>query len=390
MLGPGVLADVPIGIQRIMLRLQNWIIHRIAQGILNYNRITSSGEYLITTLAETDIFNRDLKKEIQNILNLSDKEINDLYNEAAQANYIYDKRAFEVNGIPFVPYADNYFVQQFARGVIENTQGTMRNITQSLGFAVRTQKGLQFTKVGQFYQQELDFAMSKIATGVQSFDEALKESVSRMADNGVRYVDYSTGYRDRIDVAARRAVMGGMRDLTNLQSDYNSRLTGSTVFEVSWHSGHRPSHMWGGRRFDVTGQLYPTELQMYEKYTAPNGEQGTLDDYNCYHEKYNVFSDSLPTFSDEELTRLEANELKLKYFEDKPYTAYQARQQQRYLERTMRRQQSVIAGLEGGEQEEALQNAKIKFNGLVGHYRAFSDAMGIPAELERVYTGFVA
>jgi len=395
MLGPLFLQQAPVEIVRLMQRLQEWTIREIVRRITDSGVVTSTAEYQLTLLMEQDVFDVDFKKEIQRILNLSDIEINKLFNEAANANYIYDRRAFQARGIPFVPFEQNYFVRQMARGIIENTQGSMVNITRSMGFSVRTPQGIQFRPIAQFYQSELDSAIVKVASGVQTFEEAIKEAVVRMSDSGLRTVDYESGHVDRIDVAARRAVMGGMRDLTNRQSEFNAEIMESTVFEISWHGGHRPSHAWGGRRFEIEGILYPTEDELYKKFPSPEGIVGALEDYNCYHEKYAVFSDSPPTYSDEELDRMEREEKKKKRFEGKEYDAYEARQQQRYLERCMRKQKSVIAGFEGAKDggadvDKELRNARLKMGMLRQKYGAFSDAMGIPKEMERVVTGLVA
>ena len=344
-------------------------------------------------MAEQDLFSKDFLKEVQTVLNLSDIELNQLITEAAQANYIFDKRMFESRGIPFIPFDQNYFMQSLTRGIIDNTQNTLVNITRSLGFLTRTPQGLVTTPLAQFYRQELDFAVTKVASGVQTFDQAVRQAVVKMADSGVRTAEYATGHTDRIDVAARRAVMGAMRDLTNLQSEYNADIMGVTTYEISWHGGHRPSHAWGGRRFDTEGIIYPTEEELYKAYKSPEGVVGTLEDYNCYHEKYAVFPDAPSAYPDSELNRLEDEEKKEKSFESKRYDAYEARQQQRYLERCIRRQKSIQAGLEGAKAggadvDKDLMNAQIKMRMLRDKYKNFSEAMGLRTEPERINTGF--
>lgn len=395
MLGPNVIKDAPLPIQKLLLQLQEYGIWDIARRISKYSQITSSAEYMLTTLMEQDIFNRNFKEEVRKTLGLTNHEIDLIFRRAAEANYIYDKRAFIENGIPFVPFEENYFTQMLARNIIKVTQSEMQNITGSLGFAVRQNGKLVFKPAARFYQEQLDLATASITTGVKTFDQALSDAIRTMADSGMRTVDYASGRKDRIDVASRRAIMGGMRTLTNTQSDYNSGVMKSTVFEISWHGGHRPSHAWGGRRFDTKGVRYPTEQQLYEKYTSPDNVIGTLDDYNCYHEKYAVFYDSPTKYTDEVLENLEAQEKQTIEYQGKSYNAYEARQQQRYLERIMRRQQSVISGFKGAVSEapkgsklkDDLRNANIKMRQVRKQYREFSNEMGITPEFERVNSG---
>lgn len=394
MLGPDSLKEAPMAIQNFMIRLQDYGISEVARRISKNGRFTSTAEYLLTTMKEQDIFDKDFKGEIQRALNLTDEQIDSLYRRAAEDNYIYDKRAFQNNGIPFIPFEDNYFMQTITRDIIDVTKTSMRNITNSLGFSVKVGNTPIFKPIARFYQSELDNAVFSVASGMKTLDQAIFDSVRKMADSGLRTVDYASGHKDRIDVAARRAVMGGMRDLTNAQSDYNSMLIESTVFEISWHGGYRPSHAWGGRRFDTTGKLYPTEEELYKKYPAPDGSIGTLNDYNCYHEKYSVFPDSPTKYSDEQLDEMHKEQLRKIPYEGKSYNAYEARQQQRYLERVMRRQHSLIKGfegaLDGGNSPsivEQLKSAKTKMRTLRSQYRSFSETMGLTTEYERVYTG---
>lgn len=384
MIGPARLESLPDEMARILRALQEWGIRDIASRIARAGVITSTGEYTLTTLMEQDVFRSDWAQKIAETSGLTDERVAELFQEASKANYIYDKRAFGASGVPFVPFEENLFVQGFTRNIIAQTQGTFQNITKSMGFARKVDGKIVFEPLAQFYQKELNLATTKVASGIQTFDEAVKEAVVRMADSGMRTVSYSTGHADRIDVAARRATLAATRDLTERQSEYNADALGLTTFEFSWHSGHRPSHGWGGRRFDRLGVHYPRLEDVYEKYGG-----GTLDDYNCYHEQYAVFSDSPPNYTDEELKKMEEKELEEVEFGEKKYNAYDARQQQRALERVMRRQDSLIAGYKGAQPDlaEALQQAKIARKQTSAQYKEFSKAMGLRTEFERVHTG---
>lgn len=394
MLGERFLEEAPIVFQELMKKLQDDVVMDIARRIAKQGQITSSAEYVLSTISEQNIFNRDFKRELQKVLNITDSEMRDLYSRAAEANYIHDKRVFTGEGIPSVSFAENYFVNALATNIYNTTLSSMTNITNSLGFATKVGKITVFQPIARFYQSELDQATTSIAAGTKTLDQAIQDSVIKMANSGLRTVDYASGHHDRIDVAARRAVMGGLRDLVNAQSDYNSQSMGTTVFEISWHGGYRPSHKWGGRRFDTLGKFYPTEEELYLKHHAPDGTTGTLNDYNCYHEKYAVFPDTPTKYTDEQLDQMHEEQLKKIPYEGKSYNAYEARQQQRYLERVMRRQHTLIKGYEGAVKGgdfpsivEQLKSAKTKMRVLRTQYRDFSEAMGLTTEFERVYAG---
>jgi len=386
MIGPEKLQSMPDEMAQLMRELQDWGIQDIASRIARFGVVSSTSEYMLTTMMEQNAFESDWRKKIAEVMGVTEKRIDELFQEAAKANYIYDKRTFEGAGIPFTPFEDNRFVQDLTRNIIAQTQGDFQNITKSMGFARKINGKTVFEPLAQFYQHELNLATTKVTAGMQTFGEAVKESVVRMADSGIRTVTYHTGHKDRIDVSARRAVLSAMRDLTVRQAEYNADIIGVTTFEFSWHGGHRPSHGWGGRRYDRLGVQYPRLEDVYEKYGG-----GTLDDYNCYHEQYAVFPDGPPNYTDEELEKMEAKEFEEVEYEGKKYNAYDARQQQRALERIMHKQDSTIAGYSGAQPElaEALQQAKIARKQTSAQYKAFSKAMGLRTEFERVHTGVV-
>jgi len=393
MIGPEKLQSIPEQMAQLMRELQDWGIRDIAGRIARMGLVSGASENMLITLSAQDVFQTDLQKKIQEVLKVSDSQIEELFTQAVSSGYTYTKPMYAKAGLPFVPFEENYFMQSLTQNIIEQTQGDFANITRSMGFAVERNGKLSYETIADFYQRELNFATTKVAAGMQPFEAAVKEAVTRMADSGVRaYVDYPSGRKDRLDVAARRAVLGAMKELTVRQSEYYATEMGVTTFEFSWHGGHRPSHGWGGRRYDRLGVHYPRKSAVYEKYGG-----GTLDDYNCYHEEYAVFPDSPPKLTDEQLAQLEAKELEEIEFEGKSYNAYKARQQQRKMERVMRRQKSVIAGLEGSLVEDGalpeivaeLKLAKLRMRGYRKEYKEFSSVMGIPTEFERVNTGQV-
>ena len=384
------LEQAPGDIVRLMQELQDWTIRDIARRIRQHGTIPPTAEYQIHRLHDLGMFDADLKREIQRALNLSDAQINALYSEAAQSAFLYDKRAFLSHGIPFIPYSENFFLKRMVGDIALQTQDAMRNITRSMGFAVREPGGVVFKPAAQFYQSELDLATMKVSTGVETLEQSIRQAVRKMVESNLRTVDYASGRTDSIDVAARRAVFNGLKELTNRQSDYNSALIGSTLFEISWHGGYRPSHRWGGRRYDTMGTPpYPTEQQLYERYTSDKGEIGTLGDVNCYHIKYAVFPDTPPTYTDAQLDQMHEEQMEKKTFEGREYNQYEARQKQRAIERAMRDSRSIIAGIKGGELEGDLTAARSRYTQQRRKYKEFSAAMGLRTEFERVFTGMV-
>ncbi len=93
--------------------------------------------------------------------------------------------------------------------------------------------------------------MLDIASGAFDYNTVLMRTVKQLTNSGLRSVDYATGWSNRVDVAARRAVMTGLSQLTAKGNDDNAKSLGTNTFEVSWHSGARPSHqVWQGKALE--------------------------------------------------------------------------------------------------------------------------------------------
>lgn len=90
--------------------------------------------------------------------------------------------------------------------------------------------------------------MLDIASGAFDYNTVLMRTVKQLTNSGLRSVDYATGWSNRVDVAARRAVMTGMSQLTAKVNEDNMTALDTEYVEVSWHSGARPSHQeWQGK-----------------------------------------------------------------------------------------------------------------------------------------------
>ncbi len=198
-----------------------------------------------------------------------------------------------------------------------------------------------------------------------------------MTNSGLRTVDYETGWSNRTDVAARRAVMTGLTQVTAKVNENNAEKLGTDMFEVSWHSGARPSHqVWQGRWYKSS------ELESVCGLGSVTGLCGA----NCYHSYYPVVPGiSVPTYTEEELDEMNRQENIPIDYNGKQYTKYEALQRQRQLETRMRAERQKIKLLQDGEVDETdIMLARAKYRGTSQEYTSFSKAMDLPQQRQRV------
>ena len=366
-----MLLDAPF--KALEMRIMEDIIRRIK---IN-SEITSAADWQIVRLYELGKSKREIKKIIRGELDLDKAEISHLYKQVLRMGYARMQELYKAKGKAQLPFAENTVLQQLIAAIAEQTSQTVQNITQSLGFAVRMPSGqLAFQPVAEYYQKTLDAAMLDISTGAFDYNTVLKRTVKEMTNSGLRTVDYATGHSNRVEVAARRAVMTGLTQLTDKVTEDTARELDTDMWEITWHSGARPSHWWGGRWYNSADLVRVCGL----------GTVTGLCGANCYHQKFPVIPGiSEPTYTQEELDRLNAEEQKPREFGGKTYTKYEALQRQRRLETTMRAQRQEIKLLQdGGAAEEDIIAARARYRGTSAEYARFSEAVDLPQQRERV------
>lgn len=360
-----------------MRSLETEVMEDVIRRIKINGEITRSADWQLYRLYELGESKRALKKIIKDAFGFDSKEINHLYKDIIRKGYARDETLYKTKGKPFIPFEKNEALQQYISAIAEQTAETMKNISQSLGFAVKSGDKRVFKPIAKYYQTTLDNAINGIATGVFDYNTVLKKTVSEMTNSGLRTVDYETGWSNRTDVAARRAVMTGLTQVTAKINENNAEKLGTDMFEVSWHSGARPSHqVWQGRWYKSS------ELESVCGLGSVTGLCGA----NCYHSYYPVIPGiSVPTYTEEELDEMNRQENIPIDYNGKQYTKYEALQRQRQLETRMRAERQKIKLLQDGEADETdIILARAKYRGTSQEYTSFSKAMDLPQQRQRV------
>jgi hypothetical protein len=68
-----------------------------------------------------------------------------------------------------------------------------------------------------------------------------------MTNSGLRTIDYASGRTSHIEVAARRAIMTAVTQVTTKVTEQKMEKLHTDYVEVSWHETARPTHqVWQG------------------------------------------------------------------------------------------------------------------------------------------------
>lgn len=379
MFTPTEIEALPSAMEQLYRSLQLNIMSDLTGRLkANGEEITSAADWQINRLYELGVSKDEIDSLIQSTLDVSDDEIDRIYDEVVKSGYARNEELYTSKGKEYIPYAENKQLQQLVKAVKNQTKSEYRNITGSLGFAVRdADNTLSFTPLADFYQRTLDNGLMQIASGAVDYNTVLKKAVKAMTDSGLRTVDYASGWSNRVDVAVRRALMTGFNQVVAKVNEDNAEQLGTEYFEVSYHRGARPTHqVWQGRVYSKK------ELETVCGLGTVTGLCGA----NCYH-SYSPFIKGVdkPTYSEEELDRMNEEENTPKEYNGRQYTAYEAQQRQRQLETAMRADRQKIELLtQGGANDDTITGAKIRYFQRQDEYVKFSKAMGLPEQWERV------
>ena len=378
---PEVLDSLPEELAELYRSLEATLLEEICSRLKlsgELNEVTVQG---IRVLRSHGIDLSEIEKAIQRTANISRKELDKLLDEVVERNQRYYTDLIDLAGMTqpetMVSSAD-------INAILSQAQREVGNLTRSMGFLL--DNGRTMLPYARAYQWALDSAEMQIMSGAISYNQAIKSAVKQLADSGLRMVDYESGHRDHIDVAARRAVMTGVSQICAKYTEQSAEYLETPYFEISAHIGARDKGVgwqnhkaWQGRVYSVrAGDKYPN---IYE--VCGLGYVDGLEGANCRHIR-TAFVDGVMerTYTDEQLVHIDdGHDVD---FEGKHYTAYEATQKQRQIERTVRRLKREQAAYKAAGLKEDAQAVTARIRRLNAEYKAFSEAAGLPLQRERM------
>lgn len=380
---PELLDALPEELAELYRGLEDTLLMEICSRLKLRDELNEVTVQDIRALRSHGIDLKEIKKAIRKTSGISETKLNKLLDDVVDRNQQYYTGLVD---LAHVTQPETLVSVEDTWAIYEQTKQTMRNITRSMGFLVDA--GRTMLPPAKAYQWALDNAVMQVQSGAINYNQAIKTAVKQLAGSGLKVVDYESGHRDQIDVAARRAVMTGVSQICAKYTEQSAEYLETPYFEVSAHAGARDkpgpspwsSHKdWQGKVYSIrTGDIYPS---VYE--VCGLGAVDGLEGANCRHRRFPwVEGVSERTYTDEQLEHIDDG-LGCTY-DGKTYTAYEATQMQRRVEREIRKLKREKAAYKAAGLHEDETAVNIRLRRLNAKYKAFSAEAGLPEQPERM------
>lgn len=380
---PELLDALPEDLAELFRALEITLLEEICSQLKAADELNEVTVQDIRALRSHGIDIKDTEKAIRKATGISESKLNKLLDDVVERNQQYYT---EVIDLVHITQPETLVDAAAVDAIRTQTLDAFHNLTASMGFLVDA--GRAMLPPAKSYQWALDNATMQIQSGAISYNQAIKTAVKELADSGLKVVDYESGHRDHVDVAVRRAVMTGVSQICAKYTEQSAEYLDTPYFEVSAHIGARDkpgpspwsSHKeWQGKVYSArAGDIYPN---IYE--VCGLGAVDGLEGANCRHRRFPwVEGVSERTYTDEQLEHIDDGHGCT--FDGKDYTAYEATQMQRRIERTVRKLKREKAAYKAAGLTEDATVANIKLRRLNAKYREFSKAAGLPEQKERL------
>lgn len=236
---PGRLEEIPVPFEQALSSLEQRVMTEIVRAIRINGFSTSTADWQTEKLIQMGKSEAEIQRYVQEALQLTNEELEKVYSDEVYAHYYGYSRAYKKSGFEQIPLEQNTVLQSVMNAAKVQTRDTFRNMTASMGFAIRNPATgkISYSPLMDFYQNTLDSAVMDIMSGSMSYDKVLSRTINMMTTSGLRWIDYDSGAHFRVNVAARMAVMTGFRQVQGKINEQVANELGTDSYEVSFHLG---------------------------------------------------------------------------------------------------------------------------------------------------------
>ena len=375
MLTPEQIDAIRDAFEMITDPIKRYLITDIVRRIVEAGSVTQTGRYQAYIARLLGVTQAEVKQRLNEIVKAQKGEIKALYTKAATLTY---EQTAQAAGVAARALDDNIALQNIIAAAVSLADQNMTNIVQTMGIVNPYGLAMPYTDA---YISCCDFALTMVASGAQDHQSAIREATANIAKYGVVVIDYDSGRHTSLDAAVRRNIYGGMGLMVEKIEAQAHDDIGADGWEISAHEASAADHE------PYQGRQYTDAEYMALNGTAdvPGILKRRISTLNCKHVAFPiVLGVSQPQYTEDQLKAMRERNAKGITYQGKHYTEYEATQQQRAIERAIRKQRTKVVVAEAAKDTDALKTAAAKVKALEAEYARFSAAAGLRTQTERL------
>lgn len=321
MLTPEYLQGMPDAMVSLYAQAEMDILADMARRINGFDLFIPSAQYQMQVLEEMGALRSDILTQLAKLTGKSRKELAAIMKEAGMKTLEEDEAIYQAAGLSSGKATVSPAVRATLEAGLKKTGGLFDNLTKTTANTATKQ-----------FERALDRAYMQVTSGAIDPASAIKGALKSLSKQGVAAIQYPSGHTDSIEVAVRRATITGVNQTCLKIQEARADEMGVDLVETTAHAGARPDHaVWQGQIFSRSGKStkYPDFVQ-----ATGYGTGAGLGGWNCSH-SFRPYIEGMPRTYSKSL--LNEYEVKNYTYNGEKLTEYEALQQQRHIERQIRR-----------------------------------------------------
>lgn len=344
MLTPEYLAGAPDALVELYGKVEQDILANMAERIAKYDYYIPAVQHQHQRLRAMGMLESEIEQQLAALTGKTQAELRQLMSQAVEKALTSDAKIYAAAGMGDIDPLAVAGVNEVLRSGFRQTSGLFRNLTRTTANTAAKQ-----------FENALDLAWLQITSGGFDYNTAVRNAVKSLARTGVQSITYPSSHTDTIETAVRRAVVTGVNQTAAKSQIALMDDLGIDLVEVTAHAGARPSHAeWQGKIFCRRGR-HPKYKDFVESTGYGTGDG--LCGWNCSHSFFPYVEGAPRTYSRSQLKDYSAKNIT---YNGQKLTEYEALQQQRSIERGIRRwkREEVAMNAAGQPTDEA--RAKVR------------------------------
>lgn len=349
-------------------------LQKVGEQIKAIGKLNPSSIHRLYQMGVYEANVRKLKKELAKALNLSLKDVNKLFEQAAKGEYEEAEFLAAEKGKQIIPFGENLTLQKYIEALSAQTAETFLNFSNT-------------TNIDEAYKEVVSDAIDSVARGVTDYNSAIRSSMRKLGGDGLR-VTYESGLTRRLDTAIRMNILDGAKQV----SQEAQRIIGEQIradgVELSAHPFSAMDHEAAqGRQFTLAEY---EKMQSGEPFKDVDGKdyagfRRPIAEWNCRHfASYIVLGVSPRRYTDKQLEEWKKANHEGCEIDGQHYTTYQASQLMRKLETKVREQKDISNLAKASGDDVLRREAQAKIRDITAKYSEVAEKAGLRERLDKM------